>query len=95
MTSRSDATDSSDAGTNSSAGSEDETSVDRSPPAVCYRCGESVPAGRILAVSTSPGPDLAERYAAVTRACCPDCAAAIGMLALTGEARVDSSTGSD
>ncbi|WP_459887940.1 hypothetical protein [Halostagnicola bangensis] len=95
MTSRSDATDSSAEGTNSSAGSEDGASVDRSPPAVCYRCGESVPAGRVLAVSTSPGPDLAERYAAVTRACCPDCAAAIGMLALSNGPRAGSSAGSD
>ncbi|WP_139231114.1 hypothetical protein [Halostagnicola kamekurae] len=72
------------------------SSADRSSSTVCYRCDESIPADRVLRVSTRPCPALESRYAAVARACCPDCAAGIGLLALTGEvARAGSSMGSD
>lgn len=97
MTSRPDETDSK---TGSEDSSNDDSgghsSADRSPPNDCYRCGDSIPADRVLRVSTRPCPELEGRYAAVARACCPDCAAGIGLLALTGEAaRAGSSMGSD
>ncbi|WP_254861601.1 hypothetical protein [Halovivax gelatinilyticus] len=46
----------------------------------CYRCGRDVAPHRLVRLSAEPRPAVRERYRALTRECCLDCAAAIGML---------------
>ncbi|RQH03433.1 hypothetical protein [Natrarchaeobius oligotrophus] len=52
---------------------------------VCDRCGEPIPNDRVIRLSSEPCPALERRYVAVTKPYCPDCVAAVGMLALEGE----------
>ncbi|RQH00977.1 hypothetical protein [Natrarchaeobius oligotrophus] len=54
---------------------------------VCDRCDDPVPPDRVIRLSSEPCSELADRYAAVTRPHCPDCVAAVGMLAFAAETR--------
>ncbi|WP_124191214.1 hypothetical protein [Natrarchaeobius oligotrophus] len=62
---------------------------------VCDRCGDPVPPERVIRLSSEPCSELANRYAAVSRAYCPDCVAGIGMLGFAVETRARSSARSD
>ncbi|RQG92400.1 hypothetical protein [Natrarchaeobius chitinivorans] len=64
----------------------DLTSVDDAD-FVCARCDDPLCEERMVYLSSRPCPELADSYAAVTKAYCPDCIAGIGMLAFTAEAR--------
>ncbi|RQG96771.1 hypothetical protein [Natrarchaeobius oligotrophus] len=55
--------------------------------AACDRCGDPISERRVISLSSQPCPALADSYAAVTKAYCPDCVAGIGMLALVDEPR--------
>ncbi|RQH03346.1 hypothetical protein [Natrarchaeobius oligotrophus] len=57
---------------------------------VCDRCGDPVPGERVIRLSSEPCSALEGRYAAVTKVCCPDCVAAVGMLALEARAHGES-----
>ncbi|RQG90339.1 hypothetical protein EA462_10215 [Natrarchaeobius halalkaliphilus] len=54
---------------------------------VCGRCGDSVPAARVIHLSSEPCPELTGHYESVTKSFCSDCVAAVGMLEFTAAAR--------
>ncbi|RQG93813.1 hypothetical protein [Natrarchaeobius chitinivorans] len=65
--------------------------VEAPPDPVCDRCGDPIPAERVIFLSSEPCAALADRYDPVTATYCPDCIAGIGMLALGAETRAPAS----
>lgn len=61
----------------------------------CYRCDDRVPADRVIHVATDPCPELAGRYEPVSRPCCPDCVAGLGLLTLVTDVPLATPVGSD
>ncbi len=58
-------------------------SIDDRPDRECYRCDRDVPGDQLCRLSFTVSDSLADRYESVSRPCCIDCAAALGMLELT------------
>ncbi|WP_124191619.1 hypothetical protein [Natrarchaeobius oligotrophus] len=61
----------------------------------CDRCGDPIRGERAFRLSSEPSPALADRYEPVSRSYCPDCVAAVGMLAFAPAARARSPTRSE
>ncbi|RQG95297.1 hypothetical protein [Natrarchaeobius oligotrophus] len=66
--------------------------ADRTAEPRCYRCDRPLEDERWIRLDARPGSGVADAYERVSRACCPDCVAGIGLL----EIAVDpSSSGAD
>ncbi|MEY7851838.1 hypothetical protein AB7C87_21850 [Natrarchaeobius sp. A-rgal3] len=57
------------------------TDSDHARPAICDRCDDPIREDRVIHISSEPCAELADRYRPTTETYCPDCVAAIGMLA--------------
>ncbi|MEY7850536.1 hypothetical protein AB7C87_15210 [Natrarchaeobius sp. A-rgal3] len=68
-------------------GSDSDDSGASNPELICYRCDRPLEGERWIRLDARPGPGVADAYNAVTKPCCPDCVAAIGLLEIATGAR--------
>lgn len=70
----------------------DPVDLDAQTGTTCYRCDRPIETDRWIRLTARPGPGVADDYEAMSRPCCPDCVAALGLLEFTVDPR---STGSN
>ncbi|WP_323171074.1 hypothetical protein [Natrialba sp. PRR66] len=66
---------------------QDPTDLDAHNETVCYRCDRPIETDRWIRLTARPGPGVTGIYEATSRPCCPDCAAALGLLEFTVDPR--------
>ncbi|MEY7850397.1 hypothetical protein AB7C87_14510 [Natrarchaeobius sp. A-rgal3] len=70
---------------NSDESADDAGDVDAHP--ICYRCDRALEGERWFRLAARPGTGVADAYETVSRRCCPDCVAAMGMLEIVVDPR--------